>query len=303
MKIVIIGLGGVGGYYGGKLAKKYADNTEIEICFIARGEHLKTIKERGIHIQAENEDFVAKPKMVTDKPAEIGIADYIIIATKSYDLASSIEQLSPCIDEHTVILPLLNGGDITERIREILPNNQVWSGCTYVVSRKTAPGEIKSFGTYNRLDFGYDQGENERLIAFEKIVKAADIDIVLQKDIRRAIWKKFYFISVTASLTSYFDVNFYTLTTTEESREMMIKLSKEFLAVAAAVGVNLSDMNERDALHRIEKLPRTSTTSMHSDYQAGNTTEVETLTGVIVKLGHQYNVPVPMYEKVYQKLK
>lgn len=302
MKIVILGLGGVGGYYGGKLARRYYQSPDVEICFIARGEHLKKIKSKGIHIRTEKEDFFAKPKLVTNQAAEIGNADYVIMATKSYDIASSLTQIAACIDRNTVILPLLNGGDITERIRELLPENVVWSGCSYIVSRKTAQGEITSYGNIERFVFGYDKGVNDELRTFEKVLRGADIDVKLEADIRKAIWKKFYFISVSASLTSYFGVSFNSLNSTEAHQDMTRAVSREFLGVAAAEGVDLTEMDENEVLRRADNLPPNTTTSMHSDFKAGNHTEVETLTGVVVRLGHKHKVAVPMYEKVYQQL-
>ena len=178
IKIAILGLGGVGGYYGGKLAKRFRDTSHVEIYFIARGEHLEAIKEYGIHIINENEDFFAKPKLATSDAAEIGPVDYLIITTKSYDLKSSIDQIRPCIDKNTVILPLLNGGDITERIREILPGNTVWSGCSYIVSRRTEPGVIRTSGPFLRLVFGCDGGEDERLVCTD--VEDAWVDYIAQ---------------------------------------------------------------------------------------------------------------------------
>ncbi len=303
IKIAFLGLGGVGGFYGGKLAKRYSRTGEVEISFIARGEHLQAIKESGIRITTDEEDFIAKPDMVTDNPSEIGEVDYVIMTTKSYDLKSSIEEIKPCIGEHTVILPLLNGGDITERIREILPDNTIWSGCSYIVSRKTRPGVIRTSGSFHKLLFGYDQGVNEQLIRFEKLLQEADVDANLAGNIREAIWKKFFFISVSASLTSYFDVGFNELVNTEEHLNMTAGMAEEFLKVAKAEGINLGENAVEQVINRSEVLPAGTTTSMHSDFKAGNRTEVETLTGVIVQLAQKHRIYVPLYETVYKALK
>src|ERR1035437_10130386 len=111
-KIVIVGLGGVGGYYGGLLARHYADNPNMEIYFVARGEHLKKVQQNGLKVITETGTFIVSPTLATDTVSEIGIADYVILTTKSYDLEATVKQINPCVGANTVILPLLNGADI-----------------------------------------------------------------------------------------------------------------------------------------------------------------------------------------------
>ncbi len=303
IRIALLGLGGVGGYYGGKLAQKYADSDQVEIIFIARGEHLTKIRDKGLRVITDGDDFTTQPVMATDKPEEIGIVDYLIISTKSYDLKSSVEYIKPCVGENTVVLPLLNGGDITEQIREALPGHTVWSGCSYIVSRRIEPGVIRSTGNFDKLVFGYDGEPDERLELLEKLMKEADIDAEYSKEIRQSIWQKFFFISVSATMTSYFDVNFNELGETDERREMTREMSCEFLRVAKAEGIDVSENHKDQVINRAGRLPAGSTTSMHSDFQAGNTTEVETLTGAVVRFAKKHQIDLPVYEKVYEDLK
>lgn len=303
IKIVFVGLGGVGGYYGGKMAQHYAGSESVSVNFVARGEHLKAIQEKGLRVITDEDEFIAKPDLVTDNPAEIGFADYIIISTKSYDLLSILELMQPSIHQDTVILPLLNGGDITERVRDVLPENVVWSGCSYIVSRRTAPGVIQRKGSLSKLVFGYDKGVNNQLYDFEKLLKAAAIDVTLSLHIRDSIWKKFYFISVSASLTSYLNVGFNQLVDTEERLNMTLQAADEFLQVAKAEGIHLDENATEDVVKRLKALPKGTTTSMHSDFKAGYSTEVETLTGVVVKLAKKHGIDTPLYTQVYEELK
>jgi len=302
-KIVILGLGGVGGFYGGKLAKRYAGLSNIGIYFIARGLNLQAIQQSGIQIITDSEDFIAKPTLATDNAEEIGVADYIIIATKSYHLQSSIDQIRPCVGANTVIIPLLNGGDITERIRKILPDNIIWSGCSYIVSRRIASGIIRTSGTFHKLVFGFDGGENHQLYNFEKLLREAEIDVNYSKKIRESVWRKFFFISVSASLTSYLNCTFNELVNTKENKEMTIRFAKEFLSVAQAEGIDLGENPLEHIVNRSEVLPVGTTTSMHSDFKAGRSTELETLTGVVIELAHKHKISVPLYQKVYDELK
>lgn len=302
-RIALLGLGGVGGYYGGKLAQYYADSPKVEIIFIARGEHLQKIKEKGIRVITDGDDFTAKPALATDSPNEVGEVDYLILATKSYDLASSVDYIKPCIGEHTVVLPLLNGGDIRMQLQELLPETSIWCGCSYIVSRRIEPGVIRSNGNFFKMVYGSDTENNERPKKLEAYLKAADIDARLTEDIRDAIWQKFYFISVTASLTSYFDVGFNELLATEERRELTRAMSIEFLEVAKAEGIDTSRNTDDQVLSRVGILPSGSTTSMHSDFQSGGATEVETLTGAVIRFAEKHGVEVPNYKKVYEALK
>ena len=128
IKIAIAGIGGVGGYFGGLLAKHYQDSEEVQVYFIARGENEEAIREHGLKVETPSATFIAKPDLVTSNAAQIGEVDLLICCTKSYDLEQSITQLKPCMGTQTVILPLLNGIDSNERIKAIYPENEVWEG-------------------------------------------------------------------------------------------------------------------------------------------------------------------------------
>ena len=301
-KIVIVGLGGVGGYYGGLLAKKYADDSNIEIYFVARGEHLKKVKENGLTLITENGTFVVRPTLATDNVSEIGAADYVIMTTKSYDLDETVAQIKPCVGENTVILPLLNGIDNSSRIRSLLPGTEVWNGCVYIVARLNEPGVVESSGNVHRLDFGYENKANERLISFEKLLKNAGIDATFHENILLAIWTKFFFISSTASLTSFFDVSFGALLTDEVRKTTLVNLLEELLLVANAEGAGIEHGIINKIVHQLEKLPFETTSSMHTDFKAGKNAEVHTLTGIVVDLGKKHGIPTPTYEKVYAEL-
>ncbi len=302
-KIAVVGIGGVGGYYGGLLAKKYFENPEFEIYFIARGEHLKKIKENGLKVITENDSFIAHPTLATDNASEIGVVDYVILCTKSYDLNLSIDQIKPCIGVSTVVLPLLNGMDISARIRELLPSNEVWDGCVYIVGRLNEPGVVESSGGLHDLFFGYQNLKSDRLSAFEKCLKDAGIKATLSENIRAVIWRKFIFISTTASLTSYFNVGFRDLLADESLRPFTLKFMNEVAAVAGAEGVHFEHDIIETTVRHIERLPFGTTSSMHTDFKAGRNTELSSLTGIVIETARKYGIPTPTYEKVYAALK
>ncbi len=302
MKILIVGLGGVGGYNGGMLARKYADNPDIEINFLARGEHLEQIRKHGLKVIAEQETFIAHPHLATDNAAEIGIVDCIVMCTKSYDLAHTVAQVKPCVGEHTVIMPLLNGVEIAPIIRSLLPNTEVWEGCTYIVGRKVEPGVVQSSGGVHDVFFGYQNTTSERLLEMERIWLDAGIEIKFCPDILNVIWKKYFFISTTASLTSYFDGSFGSLIAIPEQKETLQGMLNELLTIALAEGIPAQQAWTEYVIQWLERLPYQTTSSMHTDFSNKYTTEVENLTGTAVRLAQKHKIDIPIYNKVYEKL-
>lgn len=302
-KILIVGIGGVGGYYGGLMAKYSEENPELEIYFLARGKHLEAIQKNGLTLITEKGNVLAHPKLATNDVSEIGKMDYVIITTKSYDLVQTIQQISASIDKNTVILPFLNGADISDQIRTLLPNNEVWDGCVYIVGRLNKPGIVESSGGIHDLYFGAENGSSEKLSWMDDLFKKSGIKSHLEEEIKMIIWRKFLFISVTASLTSYFNVGFRDLLTDEKRKHTTMSCINELLNVARSEGVNFEQDIIDSTIRRIERLPFETTTSMHSDFIAGKNTEIETLTKVVVNYGKKNGVETPVYNLIYQGLK
>lgn len=302
MKIAIAGIGGVGGYFGGLLARKYS-GTDIEVCFIARGENEKQIRERGLELQTVNGNFTARPKLVTSIPSEAGKVDLLICCTKGYGLEEIISACLPCVSHNTVVLPLLNGVDARSRIEKILPPCELWDGCVYLVSRLAAPGVIRETGNIRKLFFGSNDGSEEKLRKTENIFREAGIEAEWSKQIRETTWEKFLFISPIATLTSFTDSTIGAVFANARSEEFLRQLVAEVKSVADAEGVVLPPGTTEANLERIRSLPFESTTSMHSDFRRGGKTELESLTGFVVREARRFRIPVPVYEMMYEKLK
>lgn len=300
-KIVVVGIGGVGGFFGGLLAQKYKDSTAVEVVFVARGEHLKQIQTNGLHVLQGASTFTAYPALATDKAAAIGPADYMLLCTKSYDLEATIEQIKPCIADHTVILPLLNGVDSTGRIRTLLPQATVLQGCVYIVARLKQAGVVENKGQLQTLYFGGHTARPDQLQRLHTILKDAGIEAIWSETITTTIWEKFIFISPTATATSYFDGPVGKLVADHAAD--FKQLVKEVLQLAAAKQIPVAaDMEDR-VWKRLTSLPYDTTSSMHSDYQSGKgKTEVHSLTGYVVKEGQQLQVPTPTYTRMYEQL-
>ncbi|MDX2284943.1 MAG: 2-dehydropantoate 2-reductase [Bacteroidia bacterium] len=302
-KIILAGVGGVGGYFGGLLAKHFYENENIEINFFARGEHVKEIQDNGLKVIQGNREFIARPSLATENPAEIGIADFAIIATKSYGLEMAIQHLRPCIDPDTIVLPLLNGVDSRERIQDILPDNLVLDGCAYIVSRLKKAGVIENTGNIQKIYFGLDNFANDRLRLLEKLLQEAAIEASLSENITSVIWEKFIFISPVATATSYFDTCIGELVSDKEKLATVSMLIEEVIQLAKAKQIVIPGDIAEKTLTQLKALPFEATSSMHSDFQAHKpATELESLTGYVIKEGRKYHVETPIFMKTYAEL-
>jgi 2-dehydropantoate 2-reductase len=303
-KIIVAGIGGVGGYFGGLLAKHFYGHPQVEVSFVARGAHLKQIQLSGLKVIKGPAGFIAKPALATDTPAEIGVADLVIIATKTYDLEAVMRQLQPCMDQSTVILPLLNGVDSRKKIKSMLPDSLVLDGCVYLVSRLKQAGIVENTGNIETLYFGPGNLAHNKLVLFESLFKEAGIEATLSTNIATVIWEKFIFISPTATATSFFNKCIGQVLADSESLDMIKALIDEVKQVAKASGITVSDDITEKTLAKLESLPFETTSSMHSDFKNNKPdTELQSLTAFVINEGQKYSLPTPMYSTMYEVLK
>jgi 2-dehydropantoate 2-reductase len=299
-RIGILGLGGVGGYFGGLLAKAYSKSDTIEIIFIARGETQKNITVSGLKILSDDSEMIVYPDFVSDNTELIGTLNYLICATKTYDIETSFELYGKCITPNTVILPLYNGVDATERIKKLFPQNIVLQGCVYIVSMIVAPGTIKKMGPYEKLFFG--SNSDSKIAALQSIFEKAKIESYLVENIEETVWEKFIFISALASATSYLNQNIGQILSNSESKQVYISLLNEIALVASAKGLKMPKNIIEETITKLEKSPQEATSSMHRDFLANHKTEVVSLTEFVVKEGQKYGVSTPVYQLILDKL-
>lgn len=302
-KIVISGLGGVGGYYGAMLneyARREAQGREV--YFIARGEHLRHIRERGLHLSTPTRDMYIHPTKATDQASELGKADLLILATKSYDLEENIQQLMPLIAPHTIILPLLNGANISEQIKALVPEAEVWQGCTYISARRPRAGEVMLENDRESLYFGAGQEvQTDAEAELLDLLLASGVNAHNPRDIALVIRKKFIMISATATGTSYYDMTVGEALNTHPQE--MRALIEEVCMLSEAEGYELGGDAVEAAIKRQHIMPAESTSSMHIDFMNGTPTELENLTGYVVHRAKALGVLVPTYIRMYEKLK
>ncbi|HVS95747.1 MAG TPA: 2-dehydropantoate 2-reductase [Puia sp.] len=298
--IAILGIGGVGGYIGGKLAA--ARLPDVRIVFIARGRTLDVLKRDGLKLMTEEGDITARPDIVSDDPTEIGPIDLLVCSVKGYDLRDSLLRYEACFTEATTILPLLNGIGIAEKIRAIVPGTVAWEGLIYIVARQVDKGIVKQTGTLREVIFGSTEAATEELQHVAGIFAAAGIKAIVSPHIGLETWRKFLFISVMATLTSYYRSPIGEIRADPAKAANIHGLVGELQAVAVANGVAITDQLAGAVLERINGLPAGTTTSMYADFQRGGQTEVEQLTGDVVRLGQRLGIPTPLYARMYRGL-
>jgi 2-dehydropantoate 2-reductase len=301
-RIAVLGVGGVGGYFGGYLARHYEKSGAREIIFIARGENKTAIKSKGIYLQTPEENFIAYPKLTSSDPSEIGTIDYLICCTKMYDLEQSILQYRPCIKNETVLLSLLNGVEGAATIKQIFPENEVLDGGAYIISSLVEPGIIKKTSRFAKLFFGIAEPKTNRQAKLAKILIKAGIDASLSKNIKLLLWEKFFLISTMATLTSFLNSSIGAILAENKNMELLLLLMNELKAVAEANGILFSGDIIHQTLDIMSAMPFEATSSLQRDFQDGKQTEVDALVGYVVRAGKQLNIPTPLYETMFEKL-
>jgi 2-dehydropantoate 2-reductase len=302
-RIAVLGIGGVGGYFGGKLAEYFGDSNEVEIIFIARGDNAKAIQTNGLRIITTDDEFIAKPTLVTNEASEIGEVDVFLICTKAYDLAESIVKYRDCIGKNTVILPLLNGVNHAETIKQILPKTEVWNGCVFIIAKLLEAGIVKVDSEIRLLQFGSNSGTPAKMNKFVKVLHESGVNVEFSTDIDKTVWEKFIFISSLATITSYTNLHVGEVVNSLENLELVTKLISEVTTLAHAKKINVAENIEEIALNRIKSSPPESTSSMHNDFKKKGKTELETLTGYVVREAELLNVVTHCYARLYEDLK
>lgn len=300
VKIAVSGIGAVGGYYGGLLAHQYQNSPEVEVYFISRGENMKVIQNKGLEISMPDSSFVVRPKLITDQPEDIGEVDFLLCCTKSYDLKDNLLHLAPVIGKKTVVVPFLNGANITEQIKTLLPDQEIWQGCVYIGARLLESGVVSKYSVKERLFFGSEQGSKVKQEQLLTILVKAGINAFNPQDITTRIWKKFFMISTAATITSYYNKPIDEVV--GDYYDSFKALCTELKQVASAKGVLLDDDIIETTLETQKMMPPGSITSMHHDFKQGKNTELENLTGFVVNEARKLNIATPVYDKMYTAL-
>ena len=301
MRVAILGSGAVGGYYGAKLAR--AGNP---VTFLARGAHLKAIRERGLTIWSPLRDFtVAVP--AEEDSAKVGPVDVVIFAVKTYDNQTALPMLSPLVTESTVVLTLQNGVDSVDEVAGVVGRGAVLGGATYIASALLLPGLIEQTGTHQLVELGEVFGErsqiSKRAEALGAALAAADIEVKTVADARVSLWEKFIYLSPFAAFTGAARLPIGPLWADSFIRQHFLEATAEVERVARAEGINISDQVRDRIIEYTDAVPPSTRSSLLIDLSQGRRIEVEALQGSVVRRGRAAQVPTPIMAALYAMLK
>ena len=298
MKIVMMGSGGVGGYFGARLALGGAD-----VTFVARGAHLAAMRDKGLTLDTPQGLLHAPKIRVVEHASDAGVADFVLLSVKLWDTEEALRQIMPIVGPTTCVISLQNGVHKEELLGKAFAPEQLMGGVAYVATRIEPPGTIKQTGPMQRLQFGeYDAKRSARAQALLAACVKGGINAEIPDDIRRAIWEKYVFLAALSGATSSIRKTIGPIRSNPQTRAFFLDLMREVIAVGRAQGVNLPADYAEQRLKLADDLDPGMTSSMHHDLQAGNRLEVRWLSGGVAELGAKLGVATPLHRAVFDIL-
>ena len=299
MKFAIMGSGGVGGYFGTRLAEAGED-----VTFIARGEHLAAIRRDGLQVTSIKGDVTINPAQASDDPASVGTVDCVILAVKAWQVREAAKAIRPMVGPESFVLPLENGVEAADTLAEVLGPEAVLEGLCGILAWREAPGRIRHAGVDPFVRFSErDNRSSERVMRLKAAFDGAlGVNAEVPDDIQVALWSKFLFICAMSGIGSVTRAPIGVTRRLPETRRLIEQMLEEIDAVARARGVDFPDDAATRAMRFIDALPADSTASMQRDIEAGRPSELESQNGAVVRLGQAAGVATPINAVIYATL-
>ena len=294
MRIVIMGAGGLGGYFGARLAAAGND-----VAFVARGAHLAAIRQDGLRVESAHGNLHLRDVAATDDPATLAPADVVIFAVKLWDTETAAEAVKPLVRPGTAVVSFQNGVSKDEVLARILGREAVIGGVGQIGVVIASPGVIRHTGTMAKLTFGeFDNTRTPRVEALLDACTAARIDAEIARDINLAIWQKFAFLVPMSACTASMRSTIGPIRANPQTRGFLLDITREVVAVGRALGVGLEEDFAEQRMAFVETLPPQMTASMQGDLARGNRLELPWLSGAVVELGRRAGIPTPLNRAV-----
>ena len=299
MRIAVVGVGAVGGYFGGRLAQ-----AGLDVVFIARGKTLETLRVHGLNVRSVAGDFKADPLNVRDSPSAVGLCDVVLVAVKAHQVGDIAQTLAPMVGPGTVVIPMQNGLEAPTLLAEALGSDAVVGGLCKIFASKTGAASIEHSGLNPVIEFGELDGEKtERVERIRAVFEPAiGISTIVSDDVRTAMWQKLMHVEPLGAVGSVMREPAGVICKLPQSRRLLLAAMKEIVALAAARGVTLESTLPERAVGRLDQLPADTTASMHRDIAAGVPSEFEYQTGTVVRYGEESGVPTPIHSTIYAAL-
>lgn len=299
MRIVVFGTGGVGGYFGGRLARAGED-----VTFIARGEHLHAIKTDGLKVDSTDGDFVIYPANATDDVNKVGETDLVILGVKAWQVPEAARAIKPIVGSNTTVLPLQNGVEAVPQLVEELGAQNVIGGLCRIVSYVVGPGHIRDAGFKPSIIIGeLDNRRTDRIVNIEQVFKRAGLEITIAADIQVALWMKFLFIASFSGVGAMANAPAGKLRSDPNWRTQILKAMDEIYTLAHARGINLPPDSIDTVMRAVDSLPEDATSSMQRDIAAGKPSELEAQNGAVVRMARESGIDIPTHKLIYETLK
>jgi 2-dehydropantoate 2-reductase len=291
MRIAVVGTGGVGAYFGGRLAQ-----AGESVAFLARGAHLEAMRRDGLRVDSIAGNFVVRPVEASADPAEVGPVDVVLVCVKAWQVSETARTLGPLLGPRTFVVPLENGVEAASELAEVVGADRVLGGLCKIVSAIVGPGHVRHSGVAPRVEFGERDGRpSERVDALQgAFARAQGLSVVVPEDVEAATWEKFLFIAPFSGVGAVTRQPAGVVRSIAETRDLIERAMYEVAALARAKGVNLPDEAVARNMRYVDSLPADSTASMQRDIMDGRPSELEQQTGAIVRLGREAGVPVPV---------
>jgi 2-dehydropantoate 2-reductase len=300
MRIAIFGMGGVGGFFGARLAQAGED----VIC-IARGEQLAAIRSSGITVDdGKGNTFVGHPVMVTDDPASVGEVDVVLVAVKTWQVPEAAQKIRPMVGPETLVVPLQNGIEAPAQLAAELGEKPVVGGLCGLISYVVAPGHIRTLNLHGWLEFGeLDNRPSERTKRLEQVFRRTEnVRVVIPANIHVAVWMKFLLISTWSGIGAITRAPIGIFRSQPETASMVREVLAEGYAVAQAHGIPLAPDAVDQIIASLNGFPAEGTASLQRDIMAGRPSELDAQTGAIVRLGRKYTIATPLNTFIYHSL-
>jgi 2-dehydropantoate 2-reductase len=298
MRIVIFGAGGVGGYFGGKLAQAGED-----VIFIARGEHLEALRTNGLRVDSIKGNFIVDPVQATGDPGEVGQADMILVAVKAWQVPGIAAAMSSMLGPQTGVIFLGNGVEAPEQLAPVLGKEHVLGGMCRISAFIAGPGHIRHVGIEPFVAFGeLDGHSSQRVDGLRQAFERAGVTVNIPEDIHSVIWQKFVFIAAISGVGAVTRAPVGSLRSVPETRQMLADALDEMVQVAAARSVNLPENLASNTLAFIDEMAPGVIPSMQRDVMDGRPSELESQNGAVVRLGHEVGVETPVHAFIYASL-
>ena len=299
MRIAVFGTGGVGGYFGGRLARAGED-----VIFIARGEHLQAMIQAGLAVESLEGDFTVWPAKATDDPSTVGAVDLVVLGVKAWQVTDAAQAMKPMVGPNTTVLPLQNGVDAPAQLANVLGVERVLGGLCRIVSFVSAPGHIRHIGFDPSVTIG--ELNNQRSARLEKVLAAftnAGVKTVVADDFDVALWTKFLFIASFSGVGAITGKAAGELRSNPETRQQLLDAMEEIYKLARARNINMPSDSLEKGIANVDRLPADGTSSMQRDIVAGKPSELESQNGAVVRMAREVGIDVPTHELIYAKLK